>query len=264
MPGPVNAPARFRSVAQAMSTVPVATAALGAVAGLPAGRLVASHFSVMQKTAQILTAGPAVVARAMGEQKTKEELGGWRVHTKNIAVDNGADDENACLAEIKPFYLSCQTTSDNSSVTSCDDPTDRADESLANIIPKDRRKAFDMRYILSSILDGDSFFEMGRSYGRSQITGLGRLNGQPVGVWANDCKFLAGSMTADGAHKARRFMELCENFSLPIVSLVDEPGFMIGSQAEREATIRHGTTAVLTAAMTTIPWASVMIRRSLE
>ena len=119
-----------------------------------------------------------------------------------------------------------------------------------------------MRYILSSILDRDSFFEMGRSYGRSQITGLGRLNGQPVGMWANDCKFLAGSMTADGAHKARRFMELCETFSLPIVSLVDEPGFMIGSQAEREATIRHGTSAVLTAAMTTIPWVSVMIRRS--
>ena len=264
LPGPVNAPARFRSVAQAMSTVPVATAALGAVAGLPAGRLVASHFSVMsKKTAQILTAGPAVVARAMGEQKTKEELGGWKVHTKNGTVDNGADDEDACLAEIKRFLsFMPDNVGQLAPVTSCDDPADRADESLTSIIPKDRRKAFDMRYILSSILDRDSFFEMGRSYGRSQITGLGRLNGQPVGVWANDCKFLAGSMTADGAHKARRFMELCETFSLPIVSLVDEPGFMIGSQAEREATIRHGTSAVLTAAMTTIPWASVMIRRS--
>jgi acetyl-CoA carboxylase carboxyltransferase component len=83
-----------------------------------------------------------------------------------------------------------------------------------------------------------------------------------VGVWANDCKFLAGSMTADGAQKARRFMELCETFSLPIVSLVDEPGFMIGTQAERDATIRYGTAAVLTAAMTTVPWASVMVRRS--
>ena len=264
LPGPVNAPARFKSVAQAMSTVPVATAALGAVAGLPAGRLVASHFSVMsKKTAQILTAGPAVVARAMGEEKTKEELGGWKVHTKNGTVDNGADDEAACLAEIQRFLSFMPDSVEQlAPVTKCDDPVDRADEQLASIVPNDRRKAFDMHRVISLVLDQESFFEMGAGYGRSQITGLGRLSGQPVGVWANNCKFLAGSMTTDGAHKARRFIELCETFSLPIVSLVDEPGFMIGSQAERESTIRHGTSAVLTAAMTTVPWASVMVRRS--
>jgi acetyl-CoA carboxylase carboxyltransferase component len=264
LPGPVNAPARFRSVAEAMATVPVATAALGAVAGLPAGRLVASHFSVMSKaTAQILTAGPAVVARAMGEKKTKEELGGWKVHTKNGTVDNGAEDEAECLSEIRRFLSFMPDNIEQlAPVIGCDDPVERADEALLDIVPRDRRRAFDMRRIIQSVFDQTSFFEMGAGYGRSQITGLARLNGQPVGVWANNCKFLAGSMTADGAHKARRFMELCETFSLPIISLVDEPGFMIGSQAEREATIRHGTSAVLTAAMTTVPWASVMIRRS--
>ncbi len=139
---------------------------------------------------------------------------------------------------------------------------DRGDEALLEIVPKERRRAFDMRRVLSMVLDVDSFFEMGRGYGRSQIVGLGRLNGQVVGVWANDGKHLAGSMTADGAQKARRFMEMCETFHLPIVSFVDEPGFMIGSQAEKEATIRHGAAAVLTAAMTNVPWASVMVRRS--
>ena len=264
LPRPVNAPARFQSIAQAMATVPVATAALGAVAGLPAGRLVASHFSVMSKaTAQILTAGPAVVARAMGEQKTKEELGGWKVHTKNGTVDNGAEDEAECFAEIRRFLSFMPDNIEQlAPVTECNDPVERAEETLLDIVPRDRRQAFDMRLIIQSVFDQASFFEMGQGYGRSQIIGLARLNGQPVGVWANNCKFLAGSMTADGAHKARRFMELCETFSLPIISLVDEPGFMIGSQAEREATIRHGTTAVLTAAMTTVPWASVMIRRS--
>ena len=264
LPAPVNTPARFRSVAEAMATVPVATAALGAVAGLPAGRLVASHFSVMSKaTAQILTAGPAVVDRAMGEKKTKEELGGWKVHTKNGTVDNGAADEEACLADIRRFLSYMPDNIEQlAPVVNCDDPVDRADEVLLDIVPRDRRQAFEMRRIIQSVFDENSFFEMGPSYGRSQITGLARLNGQTVGVWANNCKFLAGSMTADGAHKARRFMELCETFSLPIVSLVDEPGFMIGSQAEREATIRHGTSAVLTAAMTTVPWVSVMIRRS--
>ncbi len=264
LPGPVNAPARFRSVAEAMAKVPVATAALGAVAGLPAGRLVASHFSVMSKTtAQILTAGPAVVERAMGEQKTKEELGGWKVHTKNGTVDNGADDEEACLEEIKHFLSYMPDNIEQlAPVIDCADPIDRTDEALVDIVPKDRRQGFEMRRIIRSVVDENSFFEMGAGYGRSQITGLAYLNGQVVGVWANNCKFLAGSMTADGAHKARRFMELCETFSIPIVSLVDEPGFMIGSQAEREATIRHGTAAVLTAVMTTVPWVSVMIRRS--
>ncbi|MDA9580136.1 propionyl-CoA carboxylase [Luminiphilus sp.] len=264
LPGPVNAPARFRSVAQAMATVPVASAALGAVAGLPAGRLVSSHFSVMSKsTAQILTAGPAVVERAMGEKKSKDELGGWKVHTKNGTVDNGAEDEAACIAEIRRFL---SYMPDNiyqlAPVLPCDDPVGRCDEHLLEVVPRNRRQAFDMRSIITSVVDRDSFFEMGRGYGRSQITGLARLNGQTVGVWANDGRFLAGSMTADGAHKARRFMELCETFSFPIVSLVDEPGFMIGSQAERDATIRHGASAVLTAALTTVPWVSVMIRRS--
>ncbi|MDD9889781.1 MAG: propionyl-CoA carboxylase, partial [Gammaproteobacteria bacterium] len=132
LPGPVNAPARFRSVAEAMATVPVATAALGAVAGLPAGRLVASHFSVMSKaTAQILTAGPAVVERAMGEKKTKEELGGWKVHTKNGTVDNGAENEEACLAEIRRFLSFMPDNIERlAPVIECDDPIERTDEAL--------------------------------------------------------------------------------------------------------------------------------------
>ncbi|MEO0981935.1 MAG: carboxyl transferase domain-containing protein [Pseudomonadota bacterium] len=264
LPAPVFATARFKSVAQVMATVPVATAAMGAVAGLPAGRLVASHFSVMSKsTAQVLTAGPAVVERAMGEKKTKEELGGAAVHTKNGTVDNASEDEPDALAQIRRFlsYLPDHVW-ELPPIGPQDDPVDRQEEALIDIVPRERRRAFDMRRALKLILDQDSFFEMGKGYGRSQITGLARLNGQAVGVWANDGKFLAGSMTADGAQKARRFMEMCQTFHLPIVSFVDEPGFMIGSKAEQEATIRHGANAVLTAALTTVPWASVMVRRS--
>ena len=264
LPGPVFATPRFKSVAECMATLPVATAALGAVAGLPAARLVASHFSVMSKaTAQIMTAGPAVVERAMGEKTTKEDLGGWKVHTKNGTVDNAGEDEADSLAQIRRFLSYLPPNVDTlASVTACDDPVDRAEETLIDIVPRERRRAFDMRRVLKLVLDAESFFEMGPGYGRSQIVGLARLNGQPVGVWANNCKFLAGSMTADGAQKARRFIELCEVFSLPIVSFVDEPGFMIGSQAEKEATIRHGANAVLTASLTTVPWASIIVRRS--
>lgn len=264
LPAPVNAPARFHSVAECLANIPVATAALGPVAGLPAARLVASHFSVMSKqTAQILTAGPAVVARAMGERKTKEELGGWKVHTRNGTVDNCAEDEFGCFSQIRRFlsFLPC-SINELPPVHDCNDPADRSEEFLLEIVPRDRRKSFEMRRVIKAVLDKNSFFEMGNGYGRSQIVGLARLLGQPVGVWANDGRHLAGSMTADGAQKARRFMELCENFSLPIISFVDEPGFMIGVKAESEATIRHGTSAVLTAAMTNVPWASIMVRRS--
>ena len=261
---PVFEPARFKSVAQALASVPVASAAMGAVAGLPAGRLVASHFSVMsKKTAQVLIAGPAVVERAMGEKLTKNELGGPDIHTKNGTVDNASEDEGEAFEQIRQFlsYLPSHVW-ELAPVASCDDPVERREEALLDIVPRDRRRAFDMRRLLSMVLDQGSFFEMGRGYGRSQITGLAHMNGQPVGIWANDGRHLAGAMTADGAQKARRFIELCEVFHLPILSFVDEPGFMIGSQSEKAATIRHGANTVLTAAMSNVPWASIMIRRS--
>ncbi len=261
---PVYDPPRFRSVAQTLASVPVAAAALGAVAGMPAARLAASHFSVMtRETSQILVAGPAVVQRALGEKKSKEELGGAAVHARNGTVDNAADDEPAAFAQIRRFlgYLPANVW-ELPEIRPADDPVERCEEGLAAIVPRGRRHAFDMRAALAMILDRESFFEIGGGYGRGQITGLARLNGHAVGVWANDGRFLAGAMTADGAQKVRRFIELCDCFHLPIVSFVDEPGFMIGLKAEQEATIRHGTNAVLTAVMSRVPWATVMVRRS--
>ena len=222
--------APVRSVAQAMATAPVASAALGAVAGLPAARLVSSHFSVMSKsTAQIMIAGPAVVERAMGEKLTKDELGGAGVHAKNGTVDNAAADEPEAMEQIRAFlsYLPSNVY-ELAPVATCDDPVDRRDERLLEIVPKERRRAYDMRRVIKAVMDEGSVFEMGRGYGKSQIMCLARMNGQPVGVWGNDPKVLAGAMTADGANKARRFMELCEVFHLPIICFVDEPGFMIG------------------------------------
>ncbi len=255
---------RFRIIAEAMASVPVASAALGPVAGLPAARLVASHFSVMARdTAQVLIAGPAVVRRAIGERKTKEELGGADIHTRNGVVDNLAEDEIDALNQIRRFlgYLPPNVWElPPRRITG--DPRNRRDQELASVVPPDRRKLFDMRRILAMVLDRGSFFEMGRLFGRSEITGLARLNGQPVGILANDCRWLAGAMTADGANKVRRFVELCQTFHLPIVSFVDEPGFMIGSAAEKAGTIRAGAAAVLTVALSTVPWASVMVRKS--
>ncbi len=266
--GPVGEPVfhqpRFQSVAHAMATVPVATAALGAVAGLPAARLVSSHFSVMtEKTSQILIAGPAVVERALGHNMTKEELGGAKVHAANGVVDAVAKDEHHAFELIRTF-LSYMPNSvhELSEVRPNGDDRDRRDENLLDIIPRDRRKAYDTRKIIKAVVDKDSFFELSRKYGPGQITGLARMNGQAVGVLSNDCRFYAGAMTADGARKVRRFLEICDQFHLPMVSLVDEPGFMIGPDSEKAGAIRAGTAAVNTAACYGAPWASVLIKKN--
>jgi acetyl-CoA carboxylase carboxyltransferase component len=99
-------------------------------------------------------------------------------------------------------------------------------------------------------------------FGRSQVTGLARIDGRPVGILANDCHHDGGSMTAEGAQKIRRFVETCDSFHLPIVSFVDEPGFMIGEAAERAATIRHGMAAMFAVLQTSVPWFALVLRRA--
>ena len=261
---PVNTPHRFLSVAQAMASVPCVSAGLGAVAGLPAARLVAAHFSLMTKhSAQVLVAGPAVVERALGESLSKEELGGASVHGKTGVVDNVVADESQAMDQIRTFLAFLPTNVWQSAPRAeCEDDPTRRDESLLSIIPRNRRQVYDPRELVSRVLDADSFFEMGGGYGRSQITGLARLAGQPIGVWANDPRFYAGSMSAHGARKVRRFVDLCDTFHLPVVAFVDEPGFMIGSEAERAATIRLGTEAMFAVVQSTVPWASVIVRKT--
>ena len=261
---PVFDAPRFRSVAQVMGQVPVATAAMGPVAGLPASRLVAAHFSVMtRETAQVLVAGPAVVERALGESLTKEELGNADIHTRNGVVDNLAKDEADALAQVRKFlsYMP-QNAWELAPVVDSDDDPDRVEESLASIVPNDRRKPYDMRQLISFVVDRESFFETGRRFGPGQIVGFARFMGQPVGILGNDSRYYAGAMTAAAARKVRRFVETCETFHLPVVAFVDEPGFMIGSEAEKLGTIRYGTAAVLAVADCTVPWASVVVKKS--
>ncbi len=261
---PVFTPPRFQSIARAYCEVPVASAALGPVAGFPAARLAASHFSVMAKdVASVMVAGPAIVERALGHRPSKEELGGADIHGRSGVVDTLATDERDALDQIRAFmsYMP-RNVWERPPVIPCSDPADRCDDTLIDLVPRDRRKAYDIRKLTRAIVDDGSLFEMGRLYGRGQMTALARLNGRPVGILANDCRHYAGAMTADGAQKTRRFIDLCNQFHLPMVSLIDEPGFMIGPDAEKNATIRHGTAAVMAAVQSRIPWASVIIRKT--
>ena len=260
---PVFNEPRFKIIADCMTEVPVVSAAMGPVAGFPAGRLVASHFSVMTRdTAAVLIGGPALVQRALGVRMTKEELGGAQVHARSGVVDNIAEDELDALNQISRF-LSYMPSSvwESAPRQSCDDPTDRMEEELLSAVPRDPNAPFDMRAIVEMVMDLNSFFEIGKDYGPSQIAGLARLNGQPVGVLANDCRFYAGAMTAEAAQKYRRFVEMCDSFHLPVVNFVDQPGFMIGPEAERNGTIRYGMAAVAAAVQASIPWASIQVHK---
>lgn len=265
MGDPVYATSRFKSMADVLETAPVVSAAVGAVAGLPAARLAASHFTVMTRdTSQVLVAGPAVVERALGESLTKEQLGGAKIHLRSGLVDNVADDEPGVMDQIRRFlsYMPRNVSEMPArSDPSLDDPQ-REDASLLEAVPRERRKIYKMRRIIDSVVDRDSFFEMTALYGRSQITGLARLGGWPVGIWANDPRFYGGAMTAHGAQKVRRFIELCDRFHLPMVALVDEPGFMIGSESEKAATIRYGVDAICATVRSKVPWVSVIVRKT--
>ncbi len=260
----VGGDASNHTLLEAFGTVPMVSAALGPVAGFAAARLVASHLSIMTRhTAQVLVGGPVLVERATGEKVDKEALGGAQVHTRSGVVDNLAEDEADVWRQIRRFlgYLPSNVW-ESPPVAACDDPRERADESLLSIVPREHRRAYKMRAVIGAVVDRDSFFEMTPLFGRPQITGLARVNGHPVGVLANDPYVYAGSMTADGARKVRRFAEFCDTFHLPVLSFVDEPGFMIGSEAEKAATIRYGMEAMFAVMQTRVPWLSVVVRKA--
>jgi len=260
---PVFSEPRFKIIADAMGQVPVVSGAMGAVAGFPAGRLVASHFSVMTRhTSQILIGGPALVERALGVRLSKDELGGVDVHAVSGVVDNIADDEHDAFRQMRRFlsYLPSSVWQ-RAPRLACEDDVERMEPELLDIVPKDSNAPFDMRAIIDMVMDKDSVFEMGRSYGPSQIVALARLNGQPVGVCGNDCRHYAGAMTAQAAQKYRRFIEMCDTFHLPVVNFVDQPGFMIGPESERAGTIRYGMAAVAAAAQASVPWAAIKVHK---
>ena len=249
---------------QLMGVVPVICACMGSVAGLGAVRVTISHFSLMIKdTSQLFVAGPPVVERGFGKSVEKNELGGSHIHTNlSGAVDNEVASEEEAFQTIKKFlsYLP-QNVWKIPPVIPCDDPPDRRDESLLSVIPRDRRQMYQVREIIESVTDAESFFEINPGYGRSLVVGLARLNGHAIGLMANDTYFDGGAVTATASEKMMRFVDLCDTFHLPMINLVDNPGFLIGVQAEEEGTVRLGSRALMAVYQSTIPWVSVIIRR---
>lgn len=262
LPAGVGGSAYFDYTTRNLSVVPVVGLGLGSVAGLGAARLASSHYSVMTKRSAMFVAGPPVVSR-LGSPVTKEELGGWETQCKAGGVDHAVETEEEAF-ECARRFLSYLPSSvyDVSPVLPCEDDPERRDEMLMNAVPRDRRRVYQMRPIIQSVVDKGSFFEMGRLFGRSLITGLARLDGRAVAVMASDPFFYGGSWTSDTAQKVVRFIDLAETFHLPVVHLVDCPGFMIGLEAERNATIRLGMRAMAAINQATVPWCTIIVRNA--
>jgi len=252
----------WQHVVANLATVPVVSCCLGSVAGLGAARVVTSHYSMMVKgTSQLFVAGPPVVAR-LGEDVDKETLGGSAIHTRNGAVDDEVASEEEAFARARRFLSYLPPSIDALPPRAQpDDDHNRREASLLHAIPRERRKVYKVRTIIEAVVDRDSWFEIGRYNGRSAVTGLARLDGWPVAIVANDPYFYAGGWTAAASEKVERFVDLAETFHLPVVHFVDNPGFVIGTQAEQQATIRAGARALAAIYQASTPWCSVIIRK---
>ena len=250
---------------QQLATVPVVNMLLGSVVGIGAAKAVLGHFSVMVRDiAQLFVAGPPVVKHAMGYDISKEELGDWRVHCKNGSVDNLAESEEDAAAMVRRFlsYLP-SSVYEAPPVASSTDPDDRREDELFSIIPRKRTTTFDIRHTIDLIVDKDSFFEIGGLWGTDQVTGLARFAGHPVGVIASDSQHAnGGALTADGCRKLTRHLDLCDLFHLPVLNLVDNPGFAVGLEHEIAGTIRAGGEWMVAFSQVRIPIFTVVMRRS--
>jgi methylmalonyl-CoA decarboxylase subunit alpha len=248
---------------QLLQSVPVVSAVMGSVAGLPAVNACMAHFNVMVRgTAQLFPGGPPVVKAALGLDITKEELGGSDLHTRRSGVvDNLAEDEEDALAQIRAFlsYLP-SSTAELPPRTAAAEPRVAPDE-LRRVVPDSRRQPFDVYAILGGALDEGSFFEIAPRYGPSRVTGLGRVNGFPVGVMANNPRRLGGATDVAAGEKVMRLLGLCDEFHLPLVSFADEPGFLVGPDSERQGIERAGARLVQVTCSSRMPWLTFVISR---
>ena len=250
-----------------LSTVPVVNMLLGSVVGIGAAKAVLGHFSVMVRDiAQLFVAGPPVVQHAMGYDISKEDLGGWHIHCRNGSVDNLAESEEEAAALTRRFlsYLPGSVyETPPVSPPNANDPTDRREEELLTLIPRQRTATFDMRKAIRLMADKDSFFEIGPLWATDQITGFVRFNGHPMGVIASDSQHAnGGALTADGCRKLTRHLDLCDLFHLPVLNLIDNPGFAVGLEHEITGTIRRGGEWMVAFSQVTTPVFTVLMRRS--
>jgi acetyl-CoA carboxylase carboxyltransferase component len=209
-------------------------------------------------------AGPHLVRAAIGEDVTPEELGGARVHCRRSGVgDVECADDAECIAVIKRYLSFFPASSEQPPpMLPVGDPVDRREEALLDVLPDSNRKPYDMYDVIRLIVDDGDWLDLKPRWARTVITCLARMGGRPVGIVASQPRHLGGILDNDSADKAARFVTLCDAFGIPLVFLVDVPGFMVGTKVEAAGIIRHGAKMLHAVASATVPKVTVVIRKA--
>ncbi len=232
------------------------------VLGIVSGRCFAGNAALLGMADTIIAtensnigmAGPALIeAGGLGSFKP-EEVGAIDVQTRNGVVDIAVKDEAEAVSVAKQYLSYFQGTLRD---WQCHDP-----RLLRNIVPENRLRAYDVFRAIETMADVDSVLELRRDFGRAYVTALARIEGRPVGIVANNPKYNSGAIDSDSADKAARFMRLCDAHGLPIVTLIDTPGIMVGPEAEQTALVRHAARVVVTAASITVPIFAIVLRKA--
>ena len=219
---------------------------------------------MMENTSYMFLTGPKVVKSVTGEDVDSENLGGASVHaTKSGVTHFTAKTEEEAMEMIKKLlsYIPSNNTEEAPRVA-CDDPINRMDDSLNDILPDDPNKAYDMYKVITAITDNGEFFEVQPKFAKNIITGFARFNGQSVGIVANQPSAYAGVLDVNASRKGARFVRYCDAFNIPIVSLVDVPGFLPGTGQEYNAVILHGAQLLYAYGEATVPKITINLRKS--
>ena len=265
----VNALAGYAEIFQrnilASGVVPQISAIFGPCAGGAVYSPALTDFNIMAKgTSYMFLTGPKVVKTVTGEDVSQEELGGASVHASKSGVAHFAvDSEEEGIQVIRELlgYIP-QNNLEEAPIVPTDDPIDRLEDSLNEIIPDNPNKPYDMYEVIGAIIDDGKFLEVHKDYARNIIVGFARFNGVSVGIVANQPKYLAGVLDNNSSRKAARFVRFCDAFNIPLVTLVDVPGFLPGTQQEYGGIILHGAKLLYAYGEATVPKVTVTLRKS--
>ena len=259
-----GAGALFREEVIMSGVVPLVAAMVGpGAAGTAYIPGLADFVPMIKDVGSMALGGPPLVKAVTGQDIGEQELGGSKVHTEKSGVgDVEVADDSECLGTIKE-YLSFFPSSCESKppILVCNDPIDRREEALLDLLPESTRQSYDMLEIIRHVVDYGRLLELKPKFARAIITGLARIGGRPCGIVANNPRHMGGILTNDSADKAARFVQICDAFNVPLVFLMDVPGFMVGSKVEHEGIIRHGAKMLHAMASATVPKLTCVVRK---
>src|SRR5947208_12277829 len=255
----------FREEVVASGVIPQIAALMGpCAAGTAYIPGLADFVPMVKGRGSMALAGPYLVKAVTGEDVTQEELGGSRVHCRKSGVaDLEVESDEACIQAIKD-YLSFmpQSCEQPPPIAVTDDPVEREDDDLLEVLPESNRKPYDMYEVIRRIVDDGRWFDMKPQFAKTIITCFARMGGRPVGIVANQPKQLGGILENDSADKAARFINLCDAFGIPLLFLQDVPGFMVGTKVEKAGIIRHGAKMLYAVSRATVPKITVVVRKA--